>query len=181
MPNDASNQARALLVLQSAGLIELEGRRHDLRRPRRHRRAASKVKVTALEAALTADVASRRGCAPIINNDFVEDAGLSFADAIAQDDPTDPNALPYVNIFAAPAEDADNETFQKLVEIYQTTQVVQDGVVEVSGDTAVLRRRPRWPTSSARSRRSRPTSAASQGPAGVRPHGARSAAVRGTP
>ena len=57
-------------------------------------------------------------------------------DAIATDDPSDPNALPYVNIFAARAEDADNETYQKLVEIYQNSQDVLDGVQEASGGTA---------------------------------------------
>ena len=93
--------------------------------------------IEALDAALTAtslpDVA-----AAIINNDFVSDAGLSFEDAIAVDDPSDPNALPYVNIFAARAEDADNPTYLKLVEIYQNTQDVLDGVQEASGGTAVL-------------------------------------------
>ena len=75
--------------------------------------------------------------AAIINNDFVKDAGLTFDDAIAQDDPEDPNALPYVNIFATRAEDADNETYLKLVEIFQTNEDVQDGLLESSGDTAV--------------------------------------------
>ena len=52
----------------------------------------------------------------IINNDFAKDAGLDPDDVIAQDDPEDPNALPYVNIFAARPEDADNPTYLKLVE-----------------------------------------------------------------
>ena len=75
--------------------------------------------------------------AAIINNDFVTQAGLSFDDAIAQDDPADPNALPYVNIFAARAEDKDNETYLKLVEIFQTDPEVQAGLLASSGDTAV--------------------------------------------
>jgi len=75
--------------------------------------------------------------AAIINNDFVQDAGLTFEDAIAQDDPTDPNALPYVNIFAARADDVDNETYQQLVEIFQTDEAVQKGLLEASGGTGV--------------------------------------------
>jgi D-methionine transport system substrate-binding protein len=94
------------------------------------------VKVTPLEASLTPtslpDVA-----AAVINNDFVQDAGLTFADAIAQDDPADPNALPYVNIFAARADDAENEVYLELVEIFQTDPDVQAGLLEASGDTAV--------------------------------------------
>ena len=96
----------------------------------------SKVQVKALEAALIPtslpDVA-----AAIINNDFVKDAGLTFDDAIAKDDPESPNALPYVNIFAARAEDADNATYKKLVEIFQTNKDVQAGLQESSGNTAV--------------------------------------------
>ncbi|WP_431071582.1 MetQ/NlpA family ABC transporter substrate-binding protein [Microbacterium phyllosphaerae] len=136
VPDDASNQARALLVLQSAGLIELKSGGTIFSDLADVDTDKSKVKVTALEAALIPtslpDVA-----AAIINNDFVEDSGLTFDDAIAQDDPEDPNALPYVNIFASRAEDADNETYLKLVEIFQTNEDVQAGLIESSGDTAV--------------------------------------------
>ncbi|CAI9387556.1 MetQ/NlpA family ABC transporter substrate-binding protein [Microbacterium sp. T2.11-28] len=140
VPNDESNEARGLLVLQSAGLVELQDGGSPFSTVA-DVLDTSKVKVEALDAAFTAtslpDVA-----AAIINNDFVEDAGLTFADAIATDDPSDPNALPYVNIFAARAEDAENPTYQKLVEIYQNTQEVLDGVQEASGNTAVLVKTP---------------------------------------
>lgn len=136
VPNDASNQARALLVLQSAGLVELKSGGTIFSDLADIDEAESRVKVTALEASLTPtslpDVA-----AAVINNDFVEDAGLSFEDAIAQDDPSDPNALPYVNIFASRAEDKDDETYLKLVEIFQTDPEVQAALVEASGGTAV--------------------------------------------
>ncbi|GAB3602993.1 MetQ/NlpA family ABC transporter substrate-binding protein [Microbacterium aureliae] len=136
VPNDESNQARGLLVLQSAGLIELEDG-GSIFSTVADVLPESKVKVEALDAAFTAtslpDVA-----AAIINNDFVADAGLSFDDAIATDDPADPNALPYINIFAAKAEDADNPTYRKLVEIFQSDQDVLDGVQEASGGTAVF-------------------------------------------
>jgi D-methionine transport system substrate-binding protein len=141
VPNDASNLARGLLVLQSAGLIELKSGGSIFSDLADIDESKSKVKVTALEASLTPtslpDVA-----AAIINNDFVEDAGLSFDDAIAKDDPSDPNALPYVNIFAARAEDKDNKTYQKLVEIFQTDAKVQAGLAESSGDTAVALQTP---------------------------------------
>ena len=138
IPNvrDPSNLARALLVLQSAGLIELEDGGSIFSTVADIDESKSKVKVTPLEASLTAtslpDVA-----AAVINNDFVEDAGLSFEDAIAKDDPTDPNALPYVNIFASRAQDADNETYLKLVEIFQTDPDVQAGLDEASAGTGV--------------------------------------------
>jgi D-methionine transport system substrate-binding protein len=137
VPDDASNQARALLVLQSAGLIELKSGGTIFSDLADVDTAKSKVKVTALEAALIPtslpDVA-----AAIINNDFVEKAGLEFEDALATDDPEDPNALPYVNVFAVRAEDRDDPVLQKLVKIYQETQSVLDGVQDVSGGTAQL-------------------------------------------
>ncbi|MEJ1088420.1 MetQ/NlpA family ABC transporter substrate-binding protein [Microbacterium sp. Mu-80] len=136
VPDDASNQARALLVLQSAGLIELTSGGTIFSDLSDIDEAKSKVEVIALEAALIPnslpDVA-----AAIINNDFVTQAGLKFEDAIAQDDPSDPNALPYVNIFASRAEDKDNETYLKLVEIFQTDEAVQEGLLEASGNTIV--------------------------------------------
>jgi D-methionine transport system substrate-binding protein len=140
VPNDESNQARGLLVLQSAGLVELEGG-GSIFSTVADVLPDSKVTVEALDAAFTAtslpDVA-----AAIINNDFVEDAGLTFDDAIATDDPADPSAFPYINIFAAKAEDADNPTYLKLVEIFQTNQDVLDGLQEGSGGTAVFVKTP---------------------------------------
>lgn len=140
IPNDESNQARGLLVLQSAGLVELKDG-GSIFSTVADVLPESKVKVEALDAAFTAtslpDVA-----AAIINNDFVEDAGLSFEDAIAKDDPSDPSAFPYINIFAARAEDADNPTYLKLVEIFQTNQAVLDGLQEASGGTAVVVKTP---------------------------------------
>ena len=137
VPNDKSNMARALVVLQSAGLIELtdggtiSSSLDDIDTD------ASRVKVTALEASLTTtslpDVA-----AAIVNNEFVGKAGLSFADALAQDDPAAAQSVPYANVFAARGEDKDNATYKELVQIYQTTKAVQDGVRNASGDTAVL-------------------------------------------
>jgi len=136
IPDDPSNLARALLVLQSNGLISLTGGGSIFSTVDEIDQANSRVKVTTLEAALTVtslpDVA-----AAVINNDFLAPAGLASTDAIAQDDPSDPNALPYVNIFAAPAEDKDNPVYAQLVEIFQNSQDVLDGLVEQSGGTAV--------------------------------------------
>lgn len=136
VPDDDTNQARALLLLQSAGLISLKdggspfSTLNDVE-------DSSRVKVRAIKADLTPtslpDVA-----AAVINNDFVEKAGLTFSDALVTDDASDPSAQPYVNIFAVRGEDKDNETYLKLVEIFQNSQPVIDGLQEVSGDTAEI-------------------------------------------
>lgn len=141
IPDDPSNLARSLLVLQSAGLISLQGGGSIFSTLDEIDQANSRVKVTTLEAALTVtslpDVA-----AAIVNNDFVNDAGLQTQDAIAQDDPSDPNALPYVNIWAAKAADKDNPVLLKLVDIYQTTQAVLDGVQATASGSAVFLKTP---------------------------------------
>lgn len=137
VPNDASNQARALLVLQSAGLIELKSGGSIFSDLADVDTAASRVEVKAMDAALTATSLDDLAGA-VVNNDFVEKAGLDFDAALAQDDPEDPNALPYANVFAAPADELDNPTYRKLVEIYQQDQDVQQGVMDVSGGTAVM-------------------------------------------
>ncbi|WP_066913125.1 MetQ/NlpA family ABC transporter substrate-binding protein [Millisia brevis] len=135
VPDDDTNQARGLLILQSAGLVTLSDGGTPFSTLADIDTANSRVQVQALKADLTptslADVA-----AAIINNDFVENAGLSFDQAIAQDDPSDPKAFPYVNIFAVRADDVDNETYRKLVEIYQSTPAILDGVDAVSGGVA---------------------------------------------
>nr|MCW2727788.1 methionine transporter substrate-binding protein [Aeromicrobium sp.] len=141
VPDDASNQSRGLLILQSAGLITLKDGGTIFSDLNDVDKDASKVEVEALPADITATSLDDLDAA-IINNDFVEKAGLKFGDAIAQDDPADPNALPYVNIFAAKAEDKDNPTYLKLVEIFQDTKTVTDGLLEVSGGTAELLKTP---------------------------------------
>jgi D-methionine transport system substrate-binding protein len=141
IPDDPSNQARALLVLQSAGLLKLTGGGSIFSTVADIDAANSRVTVIQLAGANTPS-ALQDVAASIINNDFVERAGLSFDDAIAKDDPSDPNALPYVNIFAARPEDKTNPTYLKLVAIFQDTKAVTDGLQENSGGTAVLLKTP---------------------------------------
>ena len=137
VPNDLTNQARALLVLQSAGLIKLKSGGTIFSDLTDIDTTASKVKITAIDANLTPSSLSDAAAA-IINNDFITDAGLTYADAIAKDDPSDPNALPYVNIWVSRPEDANNATYLKLVSIYQDTKAVTDGVQDASGGTAIF-------------------------------------------
>ena len=141
IPNDESNRARALLVLQKLGLIELEGGGSPTSTP--DDIIADKSKVTVTE--LAADIIP--GSLPdvdggVINNDYVEINGLDFADSLGSDSADDPAVAPYTNIFAARAEDKDNPTYLKLVEIYQTNERVQQAVKDFVGEGAVLLQTP---------------------------------------
>jgi D-methionine transport system substrate-binding protein len=141
IPNDPSNLARALGVLQAAGLVELTTEDSTFATLADVDTDASRVTITTLEPSLTAsslpDVA-----AAIVNNDFLEPAGLEGADALAQDDPENPAAIPYINVFASTADNVDDEVLNRLVEIYQNDQAVLDGVVEQSGGTAIITKTP---------------------------------------
>lgn len=135
IPNDATNQARALLVLQSAGLITLKDGGNALSTPADVVTEESRVQVVPVDANQTA-VQLRTLDAAVINNNFAADAQLDPTSAIYSDlDDTD-TARPYVNIFAARAEDADNPLFATLVEIYHRPEVI-DQVLESNEGTAV--------------------------------------------
>lgn len=137
IPNDVVNQARALLVLQSVGLIELEDGGSTASSVQDIIEDESRVEVTPVDASITAgslpDVAGA-----VINNNFLGSAGISSQDAIAADDPSDPSALPYVNVFVVRAEDTDDEVLNQLVDIYQGNQELLDEVQEFAGNTAVF-------------------------------------------
>lgn len=137
VPSDPSNRARALNVLQAAELIELTDGGTLFSTPAEIDEAASKVKVTEMDASFTATSLSDVDAA-VVNNDFVTDAGLKFEEALYQDDPADEGAKYFINIFAATSAEKDNATFKKLVEIYQSNEDVQAGVLENSGDSAIL-------------------------------------------
>ena len=137
IPNDESNRARALLVLQKLGLLELEGGGNASSTPDDIIPENSRVTVEELDASIIPGALPDVD-AGVINNDFVEPGGLDFADSLGADSAEDEQVGPYINIFAARAEDRDNPAYLKLVEIYQTNETVQQAVQEYVGEGAVL-------------------------------------------
>ncbi|GAA4724563.1 MetQ/NlpA family ABC transporter substrate-binding protein [Isoptericola chiayiensis] len=137
IPNDETNQARALLVLQDAGLITLRDGGNSFSTPADVIADESRVTVTPVDAAQTA-IALADVDASIINNDFVGDAGLTEDDAIYTDDPDSAAAEPYINVWVARSADADDETLAQLVDLYHSPEI-EDGVLEASGGTGVIK------------------------------------------
>lgn len=135
VPNDPTNLNRALFVLQSAGLLKLEGG-GTLSSTELDVLPESKVTVTPVDAAQAA-VALKSVAGAVINNDFIADAGLTPEDAIAQDDPNSVGARPYINIWVAREADKDNETYLKLVEIFHDAEV-EEALKAASGGSAVI-------------------------------------------
>lgn len=135
IPNDPTNQARALLVLQSAGLIKLTGGGNALSTPAEIDKDASRVSIVAVDANQTAAQLPNLDGA-VINNNFAADANIDPTTAIYSDLQDTATARPYVNLWVARAEDADNPVYAKLVEIYHRPEVI-DQVLEENKGTAV--------------------------------------------
>ncbi|MCE7010420.1 MetQ/NlpA family ABC transporter substrate-binding protein [Kibdelosporangium philippinense] len=136
IPNDPTNQARALLVLQKANLIVLKGGGTVLSTPAEIDKERSKVSVTPVDAAQTvASLPSVDGS--IVNNNFALNGGLDPSKALFADNPADPSAEPYINAIVARAADKDNPVYAKVAQIYKDVRVANEVKAE-SKNTAVL-------------------------------------------
>lgn len=137
VPNDAINEARALLVLQAANLITLKDGGSAFSGPTDI--VTHKIDVVPLDASQTAGaLKSGSVAAAIVNNNYATSAGLPATAVIFKDDPASSSAAPYVNIFVARAVDKDNPLYLKLVALYHDPMVEQ-GVQKSNGGNAVFR------------------------------------------
>ncbi|MBB5915937.1 D-methionine transport system substrate-binding protein [Nocardia transvalensis] len=138
IPNDPTNQARALNVLQKAGLVKLAPGVAQPS-PADVDKAASKVKVTTVDAAQTAlSLDSVDGS--VINNTFLERSGVDPNAALFKDDPKDPAAEPYINVVVTRADDKDKPVYQTIVDLWHDPEV-QRAHAEITKNTAVEVRR----------------------------------------
>ena len=137
IPNDAINEARALLVLQGAGLVTLKngGTAYSSTKDV----TAAKVTVTPLDASQTA-AALQNGsvAASIVNVNYATAAKLAASDVIGKDDPSSAIAAPYVNAFVARKADAAKPLYLKLAALYHDP-AVEAAVTKDEGGTAVFR------------------------------------------
>jgi len=137
IPNDPTNQARALLVLQAAKLVTLKGGGNTLSTPGDIDAAASRVTVVAVDAAQTATNLQSVDAA-IVNNNYATSAKLGPDKVIFKDDPNSAAAKPYINAFVTRAEDKDNPTYQRLVQIYHDPEV-EAAIAADLGTSGVLK------------------------------------------
>lgn len=135
IPNDTVNQARALFVLEAAGLVTFTGE-PAFPTPDDLDPETSIVTVQPVEASQTAQLIDQLA-GVVVNNNFANDAGFDLAGYVYADDPSSPGAQPYINVFASRPEDVDNPVYQRIVELYHTPEVLE-AVVEGSGGTAVI-------------------------------------------
>lgn len=135
IPNDPSNQGRAINVLVQAGLVTLKTPDLITPTPADIDEEASKVTVTPVDAAQTT-VAYGEGTPAIINNSFLDRAGIDPNTAVFEDDPESKEAEPYINVFVTKAEDAEDPRIAELVELWHSDEV-QAAVATDSAGTSV--------------------------------------------
>jgi D-methionine transport system substrate-binding protein len=118
IPDDVTNGGRALLLLQTNGLISVDAAAgntptiKDIENPRNFKiveLAATNIPASLQEVPLA-----------VINSGVAIDAGfIPTKDAIVLED-VKPGENPYINIIVARTEDKDNEIYNRIVEIYHT-------------------------------------------------------------
>ena len=136
IPNDAVNEARGLLVLQSAGLLTLKGGGTAFSTSKDIESA--KIEVQPIDASQTATAVKNGSvAAAIVNKNYAVDAKLPKDQIIAQDDPSSAGAQPYVNAFVARKADAKDPVLLKLAALYHTASVT-DEVQKENGGSAVF-------------------------------------------
>lgn len=138
VPDDPSNLGRSLRLLETAGLITLKedtGLFGDTTAIEENPKNLDIIPMVAQQTPrVLEDVA-----VSLINNGIAGQAGFDPAkDPIYLEDGHDENALPYVNVFASRAEDADNETYLKIVELYQSEAVSKAIEEETKGGSLLI-------------------------------------------
>ena len=122
IPNDPSNGGRALILLQQAGLIQLDEEAGLLPTTDDITENTMNLDIVEIDAAQTPRAMSDQDFV-VINNDHATASGLIPTEDAFFLEQIDENTDPYVNIIAARSEDADNEVYQTIVERYQTDEV----------------------------------------------------------
>jgi D-methionine transport system substrate-binding protein len=139
IPNDGTNQSRALYVLQSAGLLKLKTTT-GIVTPADIDTANSTVEVFPVAASETAaNITDPQIVGAVINNDFVKN--LSDDDqknVLAYESGDSEGAKPYINVWVARNGEETNETFVKLAKIFNTNAAVQAALAVDSGGDGKL-------------------------------------------
>lgn len=139
IPNDPTNQARAINVLRQAKLVTLKEGEVLTPTPADIDTAKSKVTVTGVDAAQT-PAAYGDGDPAIINNNFLERAGIDPKNAIFKDDPASPEAEPYINVLVTTEDKKDDPDLKKLNDLWFSDEVQAARVEDTKGTAYPIRR-----------------------------------------
>ena len=127
IPNDSTNQGRALHLLEAQHLITLK-KSHLLNpTPADIDQSRSTVRVTPVDAAQTA-TAWGEGTPAVVNNTYLLRAGIDPKTALATDDPKADSAKPYINVLATRPEKKDSKGTSVSVDLpaHELEDIVKD-------------------------------------------------------
>ncbi|MDF2521614.1 MAG: lipoprotein YaeC family [Clostridia bacterium] len=132
VPNDATNQARALMLLEAAGVIKLKEGVGAAATVKDIAENIKNVEIVELEAPMLIRALPDLGAA-VINTNFIIEAGMNpVEDSIFIED----KDSPWVNFIVTRPELKDDERIKKLVEVYQSAEVKK--FIEESFDGSVI-------------------------------------------
>lgn len=135
VPNDTTNEARALLLLQEQGLIKLKEGAGLTATVVDIEENPKKLEIKELEAAQVPKALSDVDVAAI-NANYAIEAGLKLSDALASEQSTSLAAQTYANIIAVKEGEEDSAKTKALVEAVQSEDVKK--FVEEKYDGAVV-------------------------------------------
>ena len=99
VPNDASNESRALYLLQSAGLIKLDVSGNELATIKNISSNPKNLDIKEVDAAQTASTLNSVDAA-VINNSYAQSANVNY-DTTLYTEPIDDNSDQWINVIAA--------------------------------------------------------------------------------
>ena len=133
IPNDATNESRALYLLQSAGLIKLDVSGTELATIANIKENPKNLKITELDASQTARSLSSVDAA-VVNNTFVTEAKLDYKKALFKEQ-ADENSKQWYNIIVAKKDwetSPKADAIKKVIAAYHTDEVKK--VIEKTSD-----------------------------------------------
>ncbi|AYW50998.1 MAG: MetQ/NlpA family ABC transporter substrate-binding protein [Tetragenococcus halophilus] len=122
LPNDVSNESRALLLLQQADLIELDEDKGNMPTTNDITANPKNLQFEELDANQTIRSLDDVDIACVNNNVAVDAGYIPTEDAIFLE-PVAESSKPYYNVIAAREDEQDNEIYQTVVDYYQTDEV----------------------------------------------------------
>ena len=123
IPNDPSNEGRALKVLEAAGLIKVKPEVGDLPSISDIIENPLGLNILAVEIGSVPSYLPEVACA-VINAHVAIDFGLNpGSDYIFQDNPSIYSGNAFVNLIASRTEDKDKEIYKKIIKAYQSEAV----------------------------------------------------------
>ncbi len=121
VPNDVTNEGRALKLLESAGIIVIDPEAGNSPTINDITEYKVQVKFQEVDANLVPSILPDVAVA-VVNGNYAADAGLKAADALYMENEYSDNS--YYCLIAVRSEDADNPIYQRIVEAYQCDEVI---------------------------------------------------------